>query len=151
MKYIKQFQVIWANLDPNRHMRHTAYNDYAAQVRLGYFLDHGFSMEEFNKLQIGPILFREDTRFLREVGMNEKISVDCQLVGLRADGSRWNVRHSVYKSDGVKAATIEVEGAWIDLKIRKLATPPLSLKEVMETMPKAEDFVWLPDKSEKIG
>jgi acyl-CoA thioester hydrolase len=149
MSYSKTFQVIWANLDPNMHLRHTAYNDYAAQVRLSYFLDKGFSVHELAKLQIGPILFREDTHFLKEVGMNETITIDCLLTGLRKDGSRWNIIHTIYKSDGVKSAVIAVEGAWLDLKVRKLTSPPEVLRDAIETMPRAENFAWLPDKSEK--
>lgn len=37
-EFYKEFQVIWADMDPNRHMRHTAYNDYAAQLRVSFFL-----------------------------------------------------------------------------------------------------------------
>src|SRR3954466_3761295 len=111
MDYTKSFQIIWANLDPNMHLRHTAYNDYAAQVRLSFFLDNGFSMQEMVKLQIGPILFREDTRFLKEVGMNETIVVDCKITGLRKDGSRWNMTHNIFRQDGALAAVIAVEGA----------------------------------------
>jgi acyl-CoA thioester hydrolase len=146
MEYFKTFQIIWANLDPNRHLRHTAYNDYAAQVRLSFFLDHGFSMEEMAKLQIGPILFREEIKFLKEVGMNEIIRVNCSLTGLRKDGSRWNMVHHISKNNGTLSAVIAVEGAWLDLSIRKLAIPPASLLEVMDLMPKAGDFAWLPDK-----
>ena len=146
MENTKSFQVIWANLDPNMHLRHTAYNDYAAQVRLGFFLDHGFSMKDMARLQIGPILFREETKFLREVGMNETIHINCKLTGLRKDGSRWNMVHQIFKSDGALSAIISVEGAWIDLKIRKLAVPPKELSDVVEQMPKAENFAWLPDK-----
>lgn len=32
----KEFEVKWADLDPNRHMRHSAYNDYAAHMRVKF-------------------------------------------------------------------------------------------------------------------
>ena len=75
----REYTVIWANLDPNRHMRHTAYNDYAAQVRLEFFREHGLDVNNMLRLGIGPILFREDTRFVREVHMNEQITATLQL------------------------------------------------------------------------
>jgi acyl-CoA thioester hydrolase len=146
-EYIKTFQVIWADLDPNNHMRHTAYNDYAAQVRLSFFLDNGFSVQHMSRLQIGPILFKEETTFLREVGMNEIITVNCLNAGMRKDGSRWKIVHEIYKADHVKAAIIKVEGAWMDLKMRKLAIPPEELLHVVEKMPKTQDFEILPEKS----
>ena len=29
MTFSKNFEPIWADMDPNQHMRHTAYNNYA--------------------------------------------------------------------------------------------------------------------------
>ena len=146
MLYQKSFQVIWANLDPNMHLRHTAYNDYAAQVRLDFFLDHGFTMSDMTKFQIGPILFKEETKFLREVAMNETIHINCELTGLRADGSKWNMQHYIYKSNNILSAIVSVEGAWLDLIARKIKIPPIELLNVLNLMPKSEKFEWIPDK-----
>lgn len=145
--YSQSFQVIWANIDANRHLKHSAYNDYAAQVRLNYFSDHGFSVEEFASLQIGPILFREETIFLKEVGMNETISIDIFLAAARLDGSRWRIFHNFFKKNGDKAATIEVDGAWMDLKTRKLTKPPEIILEMVERMPKIPSFEFWPDRT----
>lgn len=144
--YSKKFEVLWANIDANRHLKHSAYNDYAAQVRLSYFNDHGFPSEEFAKLQIGPILFREETIFLKEVGMNETIEVDIFLAGGRKDGSRWRIVHNLFKKNGDKAATIEVDGAWMDLTKRKLTDPPELVLDMIEHMPKIPNFEFWPDK-----
>lgn len=146
MEYIKSFQVIWANIDANRHLRHTAYNDYAAQVRVNFFTDHGFSIERLVKTEIGPILFKEETKFLKEVGINEVIKVDILLAGMRKDGSRWKVIHNVYKEDGTPSAVITVDGAWMDLKARKLIIPPKDLLNIFESMLKSKDFEYLPEK-----
>jgi acyl-CoA thioester hydrolase len=147
MEYSNTFQVIWADIDANRHMRHTAYNDYAAQVRVNFLNDHGFSFQKLIEMQMGPILFREETRFLREVGMNEKIKIDYQTSAMRKDGSRWTMLHQIFKADHEKAAVITVEGAWMDLKLRKLVAPPKELADIIEKMPKTEDFHWIPDKT----
>jgi acyl-CoA thioester hydrolase len=147
MEYSNTFQVIWADVDANRHMRHTAYNDYAAQVRVNFLNDHGFSFQKLIEMQVGPILFREETRFLKEVGMNEKIKIDYQTSAMRKDGSRWTMIHQVFKGDNEKAAVITVEGAWMDLKLRKLVAPPKELSDIIEKMPKTGDFYWIPDKT----
>ena len=146
MEYAKTFQVIWANIDANRHLRHSAYNDYAAQVRVNFFTDYGFSIEQLVKKEIGPILFREETRFLREVRINEMIKVDIQAAAMRRDGSKWKVIHTIYKEEGDKAAIVTVEGAWMDLKLRKTMVPPKELLSIFENMPKSEDFEYIPDK-----
>jgi acyl-CoA thioester hydrolase len=146
MTFKKEFQSIWADLDPNGHMRHTAYNDYAAQLRLNFFDEHGFSFARLIEMGIGPILFREETRFLREVRMNEVITVDFAIKKARKDASKWTMRHQIFKYDGQISASIEVDGAWLDLHKRKVIVPPQEIVSVMLEAPRTEDFEWLPDK-----
>ncbi|QIL77832.1 thioesterase family protein [Hymenobacter sp. HDW8] len=139
--YEKTFTVRWADMDPNVHMRHSAYTDYAAQVRLDFLADQGFTMRRFAELRIGPILFREDTRFLKEIGMSETIRVTAELAGLNADGSRWRILHSIYKADGRLAATVTVDGAWLDLQQRKLTVPPAEIAAAFEHISRHETYV----------
>lgn len=149
--YSKTFEIRWADIDPNRHMRHTAYNDYAAQARVGIFNDLGLTMEDIAKMGLGPILFREETKFFREVNLFEKITVNCLVKGMRKDGSKWSILHEIYKEDGVKAAGITVDGAWLDLKNRKIGKPTTGLLDVMLQFPRAEDFEWLPESNKKMA
>ena len=144
--FYREFQSIWANLDPNGHMRHTAYNDYAAQLRLNFFESNGYSFSRLIDMGIGPVLFREETRFLREIRMSEQLVVDLELVKARKDASKWTIRSSVYKKDGTLSAIVEVDGAWLDLHKRKIIQPPQEMVEMLEHAPKAADFEWLPDK-----
>ena len=139
-KYSKKFDVIWADMDPNRHMRHTAYNDYAAQVRVSYMTDQGLSLEEMEKLMLAPVLFKEETQFLSEVRLGEQIEVDLQIAGLSADGERWKMVHHIRKRDGMLSAIISVEGAWIDLTKRKLKPPPASFASNTNALLKTADF-----------
>jgi acyl-CoA thioester hydrolase len=139
-KYTKQFDVIWADLDPNRHMRHTAYNDYAAQVRVAFMDDNGIGFDEMEKLMLGPVLFKEETHFLSEVRMGERITVDLQIAGLSLDGERWKMVHQVFKSDGSLSAVIKVEGAWMDMVKRKLKQPPKELVNKFNELPKTDDY-----------
>ena len=36
------FDVRWADLDPNQHVRHTAYADYGTHVRMSWLASAGF-------------------------------------------------------------------------------------------------------------
>ena len=147
MNFSKHFEVIWANMDPNRHMRHTAYNDYAAQVRVAFMSENGLSLEEMESLHLGPILFREETQFLSEIRMGEKIEVDVQIAGLSADGERWKMVHQIFKSDGKLSAIIKVEGAWIDMEKRKLKPPPEVLVKKFNALTKTQDYQEIVKKS----
>lgn len=142
----RSYPVIWANLDPNRHMRHTAYNDIAAQVRLEFFRENGMDVDGMLEIGIGPILFREDTRFLREVHMNEQIDATLQVSRLRKNGSKWSFLHQIFRENGELACTISVDGAWLDLNKRKVTVPPTQLAEMLLKGPRTADFEWIPDK-----
>lgn len=145
--YSKTYEVKWADIDPNRHMRHSVYNDYAAQVRASIFTEHGLSMNRIAQMGLGPILFREETRFFKEVHMFEMIKVDFKIQTMRKDGSRWTITQNFIKEDGKQAAMITVEGAWLNLANRKLGQPPQELQEVFAKFPKTEDFEWMPEKA----
>jgi acyl-CoA thioester hydrolase len=138
--YAKTFEVIWADLDANAHMRHSAYADYGAQARIGFLTEHGFGLAEMHKHRVGPILFREDLRYLREVRASEKITVTCEAVGISPNRKHWKIRHRILRQDGEVACTIECQGAWFDLAARKVIPAPAELQAVMEKMPRSEDY-----------
>lgn len=140
MSYKQTFTTVWANFDPNRHMRHTAYNDFAAECRIRFFNDNGFTTDRFHKEQFGPILFKEETNFLREIKMGEDITVELYLDGASARGERFKLAHKLFKPNGVLAAEIKIFGAWLDLSSRKLMNPPLDLVNAISTLEKTDSF-----------
>ena len=146
-EFKRKFQSIWANLDPNGHMRHTAYNDYAAQLRLSYFEAYGFPFSKLMDMGVGPILFREETKFLKEIRMGERLEVNLWLIRCRKDASKWSFLHQIRKEDGSLSALVEVDGAWMDLHKRKVIVPPEGIRDLTVNIPKSEHFEWFPDKN----
>ncbi|MFB9864811.1 acyl-CoA thioesterase [Rufibacter immobilis] len=141
MSIVYEGHVIWAQVDANMHLRHSAYADFAAQARISMLDSLGLDVKAFQKLHLGPILFREELLYLREVGINDTVKIHSVLSKSRPDGSRWSIRHELYRGDGVKAAIINVDGAWIDLFKRKLGALPEDLAQKFMTLPRAEDFL----------
>ncbi|HEX8327603.1 MAG TPA: thioesterase family protein [Hymenobacter sp.] len=133
------YRTRWADMDPNGHMRHSAYADFAADQRVVVLAKIGFDVARFAQLRLGPILFREETKYLKEISIGEEIHVDGQLVSATPDGARWTIVHTVYKADGRVAATVTVDGAWLDLDRRKLTVPPAELAAAFASMPRMED------------
>ncbi|WP_310391707.1 thioesterase family protein [Hymenobacter sp.] len=129
------YRTRWADMDPNGHMRHSAYADYAADQRVALLASWGYGVARFAQLRLGPILFREETKFLKEVSIGEEIRVDGRLASVSPDGSRWTIVHTLYKADGRVAATVTVDGAWLDLDRRKLTVPPPELAARLATVP----------------
>ncbi len=146
MSFKIDFKTKWSDFDANKHMRHTAYNDFAAEARLRFFLANGYNLASFNKLQIGPILFKEETNFYREISLGQDITVELAMKGYSEAGERWKISHNIIKADGVVAATIEVYGAWLDLKARKLCKPPENMTTVFNELPRTADFEMIPLK-----
>ena len=140
MSFSVGFTSRWADFDPNNHMRHSAYTDYAAEARVRMFNEYGLNLIEFNKLNIGPILFREETIFRREIRLSEDISVQVFLKGISENGERFKFSHKIYKTDGSLAAEVEIYGAWLDLKTRKLTKPPKIVLEALKDIERTEDF-----------
>ncbi len=127
----KTYTTRWADMDPNGHLRHSAYADFAADQRIAALAEHGFDLARFAVLRLGPILFREETKYLKEIRLGETLRVDGRTVSSAEDGSRWTIEHTIYKEDGRPAATVTVDGAWLDLDRRKLTVPPAELVAVL--------------------
>ena len=142
-QYIKHPEIRWADLDPNFHLRHSVYYDYAAYCRISYLEEQGLTPEIMQRLHFGPILFREEAVFRKEIKMGDTLSIDLQVIKSRKDFSRWTIRHQLFKGDSVFAAVITIDGAWMDTSIRKLALPPKEIFDVFEQMPRSENFEWV--------
>lgn len=134
------FRVRWADLDANGHLRNTAYSEYATEARLRHLSEGGFPPERFRELGIGPVIFREEARYRREVLLGDAVTLDFRAEGLSEDGSRWRVAHRVCRSDGEVAATLRLEGGWMELEDRNLVRPPPGLLEVLRRVPRTDDY-----------
>jgi len=139
--FSQEFHVRWSDLDPNIHMRHTAYLDLCAATRFSYLESMGFTMEKFAELKVGPVIFNENITYMNEVRPGDKVRVTLKVKGLSKDGRKWKMFHELYRvSDGKPAATLEILGAWFHIGDRKLRQPPELLQSNIDSIPKTEDF-----------
>lgn len=138
--FLRSLSVRWSDVDANRHMRHSAYADFGAYARLALFDHHGFDVDRMGQLGLGPILFREELRYRREVKMFETVEIACRLLGLSPGAERWSIEHTLRREDGELAATIVVDGAWLDLTTRKLCAPPEALMAVFTSLERSEGY-----------
>jgi acyl-CoA thioester hydrolase len=140
MVYTVQFLTKWSDFDPNRHMRHTAYNDYAAEARLRYFKDNGFDLEKFQKLDIGPVLFAENTIFKKEIKIGTNIKVKTFLAAISKNAERCKIYHQLFDEKDKLSAEITVYLAWINLTKRKLVNPTNEIKKLLLDLEKSSNF-----------
>lgn len=140
----RTFTARWADMDFNAHMRNTAYLDYAGDVRMHYFDSHGFSMREFEKRRIGPVIAKDELAYFKEMRLLEAFTVDLQLAGLSDDGMRFRLRNTFYKEDGTKVAVVTSSGVWFDLQERRPTQPPEDLQALQRELVRTDDFDVIP-------
>lgn len=142
--FTKEISIRWSDLDPNFHMRHSAYYDFGAQHRVEVLEQEGLTMRAMQENHIGPILFREECIFRKEIRLGNKIIISTKIGKMKPDASRWTIVHELKNEKDELCAVISVDGVWMDTKLRKLATPtPEIVQDVMNGFPKTEDFILL--------
>ena len=142
-QFFKIIQVRWSDLDPNFHLRHSVYYDWGALCRISFLHEFGLTTDIMAKYHVGPILFREECVFKREIKLHDEVTIDLQLLKSKRDYSRWTIQHTIMKNGGTLAATITCDGAWLDTVQRKLAVLPQEAAHVFEQMPLQENFQWI--------
>ncbi len=135
-------EVRWADCDANRHVRHSAYYDYGAHARMRFFSAMGYDTGKFQKMQLGPILFKEECSFIRELRMEDSIRINLLKQEIAPDGSRWVLHHEIFNQKNEKCAHITIKGAWMDLKARKLTIPPPELLEAIQYLKQGEYYTY---------
>ena len=135
-------QIRWSDLDPNFHLRHSVYYDWAAMCRMEFLIKHGLTPALMQRLQFGPIIFREEAVFRKEIKYGDIISINLLLVKGRRDYSRWTISHEIKKEDGTLCAIVTIDGAWLNVAERKLFIPPQEVVEVFQQMPPGDHFEW---------
>lgn len=142
--YTKTLYAGWGDMDFNSHMKNTAYLDKAADVRQMYLIEHGFPVDEFSRLRIGPVIMRDELEYFKEVRLQQQIRVNYSLAGHAPDGSRFLLRHEFFRPDGERSARVTSAGGWLDLDQRKLVAPPPALLAAMNSLERTDDFEVLP-------
>lgn len=137
----RPLQLRWSDMDPNFHLRHSVYYDFAASLRTEFLMSHGVTPQIMMKEHFGPILFREEAIFKKEIRLGDSLIMNVRASKLSEDYSRFGMRHEILRKDEL-CAIINVDGAFIDTIKRKLTAPPQIAKEMVDAMPKTEDFEW---------
>src|SRR5688572_3798438 len=142
-------QIRWADIDQNRHLRHSVYYDYGAMMRMNFLYGEGLTTQKLEDFKIGPIILREEAIFRREIKLEDKITLNVELLKASADFGRWSLRHHFLKEDGALAAVINLDGAWVDLEKRKMAVPNEFIQNVFGQFPKSPEFELIPEKKKQ--
>lgn len=138
--YKKQFDVRWSDLDANRHMANSAYQNFMSHTRMAFLIENNFGQREMQQFETGPVIFNENIFYFREIHQGKPVTVSCEVTGMSADSSMFSFRHDFYDYKGRNLARGLMTGAWMNLRERKI-TPlhPELLKKIAD-FPKSSDF-----------
>ena len=142
MKYLKRVEIRWSDLDPNFHLRHSSYYDFGAYCRIAFLFENGITARLMNEQEIGPVLFREECFFKREIVFGDEITVSLKLRSVSKDFRKFSMQHEIYKNGNEPAAMLIVDGAWMHTRRRKIIVPPAIVINTLDHMEKTEDFVF---------
>lgn len=128
--YEKSFEIRWADCDANQHMRHSAYSDLCAHTRVGFLNEIGMTMKWFQQNGIGPVLFKEQTEYFREVFMGEEVKVTVETGEPTGSAKSVCIVNKIYKPNGELAAQHQVVVGWMDIKQRKVVALPEKIHQL---------------------
>ena len=138
----KIIEVRWQDCDANGHVRHSAYYDYGAHARIRFFNQCGFGSAELKELGIGPVLFKEECAFIKELHLNDTISINILKGELEDNGRKWILHHEIFDQQHTKCAQITAQGSWLDLNSRRLTYPPKALVQALDSLPLGDFYVY---------
>ncbi len=141
--FLKNIEIRWSDLDPNFHVRHSAYYDYAASARIEFLQQNGITVNFMKDNAFGVVIFREECVFKRELVMTDKVSINMTLLKATPDYSRWSIQHTIFKNGDTISAVLNLDGSWIDIIKRKLTIPPGDVVKTFSDLPRAENFEWI--------
>ena len=122
--FVMPVQIRWSDLDPNFHLRHSVYYDWGALCRIDYLNSKGLTQAVMQQLHFGPIIFREEAVFRKEIKYGDQVTLNLKLMKSRRDYSRWTIVHEIKKNGDTLCAVLTIDGAWLNVIERKLYMPP---------------------------
>src|SRR6187402_260736 len=93
--FINTIEIRWSDLDPNFHLRHSVYYDFGAFCRIAFLTESGVTPAAMLQQNIGPIIFREECIFRKEIKFGDDISINLKLDRCTSDFSRWTMKHEI--------------------------------------------------------
>lgn len=107
---------------------------------MAFLTEHGITVQLMKEHHIGPIIFREECLFKREINFGDEVTITLVLDKVSGDHRKWTMSHEIWINRDTLAAVITLDGAWMDTKARKVTVPPDVFKKGIEAIPKSKNF-----------
>lgn len=139
-QFFSEFDVKSKDIDQNGHLRHTMYSEFAEQTRVNFMISMKLMPGFLEQARLGPILFREELIYHREIRVGEHIKVSLLLQGMTRDARKIHLINEIYRGDGIRACTVYTILSWMDLIKRRIVSPPDEVRAAYALLEKAPDY-----------
>jgi len=142
--FLQDYRARWADMDFNQHMRNAAFLGCSEETRMRYLDSRGWTMDEFVRRRIGPVVLEDRLVYKKELRLLEHFQVDLALAAITEDGRKMRLRNQfLRKADGALCAVVESFVLWFDLAARRPVVPPTELLALWLDLPRTDDFARL--------
>ncbi len=141
-----KISIRWSDLDANMHVRHSVYYDWTDFARMRFFANIGLTLDVFYENNLGPVIFREEGIFHKEILPTDDTVIKIYLLKSTVDFRKWTILHEIWKNADTLGATVIVDGSWIDTKLRKVKAPEAFLRNLLNSIPRHEKFEIIAEK-----
>ncbi|WP_405989876.1 acyl-CoA thioesterase [Streptomyces sp. NBC_00986] len=115
------------------HLNQSVYLQYAEHARWSALTAAGAGQPELLAQGIGPVVLETTIRYLRELRVDEEVTVSCGFEW--GEGKTFRVLQTITKADGTVSAEIVSTGGLLDLQERRLVTQPQEFFRKLTTNP----------------
>ncbi len=120
-KFYNDYQIKESHLDTFGHVNHATYLQILEEIRWDIISERGFSIEDIQRTQIGPVILEFNIKYKRELKNREKIKVESQVTKIMK--KLMSFEQIIFNSEGKVAIEAVMLIGMFDLKERKLLTP----------------------------
>lgn len=124
MSFLYKKLILEHHLDTFGHVNNATYLSLYEEARWERITAGGFGLKEIIATQTGPVILEANVRYMREIGLRETISITMEK-------SEWNgkigtITQKMINESGAVCSEATFKIGFMDLKSRKLITPPVA-------------------------
>lgn len=116
-------QIQERHLDTFGHVNNATYLQIYEEARWDFITANGFGLERIRRELMGPVILEANVKFKRELINRENITIRSQTRSLEV-GRVMLIDQQMMKADGKAASEAIFTIGFMDLRARKLVTPP---------------------------
>lgn len=115
-------EILEHHLDSFGHVNNATYLTLYEEARWDFITKNGYGLKEIMQFKKGPVVLDVQCRYKKEITNRELITIRSQSLSFK--GKIGKIHQEIIKADGEIASDATFTVGFMDLKERKLISPP---------------------------